>query len=35
MKRLNLTEQDKSDLVAFMKALTGRRTAFAVPELPR
>jgi cytochrome c peroxidase len=35
MKRLTLSEQDKADLVAFMKALTGRRTAFVVPELPR
>lgn len=35
MKPLKLSEQDKEDLVAFMKSLTGRPTAFVLPELPR
>jgi cytochrome c peroxidase len=35
MKPLDLSEQEKQDLVAFLRALTGRRTAFVVPELPR
>jgi cytochrome c peroxidase len=35
MKQLQLTEQEKDDLVAFMRALTGRRAAFVMPELPR
>jgi cytochrome c peroxidase len=35
VKPLDLTEQDKQDLVAFMKALSGRRTAVAVPHLPQ
>ena len=35
MKPLNLNEQDKDDLVAFMKALTGQRKTLAVPHLPQ
>lgn len=35
MKQIHLSEQDKSDLVAFMKALTGRQVAIAVPHLPQ
>ena len=35
MKKLDLSEQDKSDLVAFMKALTGRRVAVVAPQLPQ
>lgn len=35
MKQLTLSEQDKVDLVAFMRALTGRRTKLVAPELPR
>jgi cytochrome c peroxidase len=35
MKPLQLTEQEKDDLVAFMRSLTGVRTAFVLPELPR
>jgi cytochrome c peroxidase len=35
IKPLDLTEQDKSDLVEFMKALTGRRTTVALPNLPQ
>ena len=35
VRPLNLSEQDKEDLVAFMRALTGKRTAFAQPQLPQ
>jgi cytochrome c peroxidase len=35
MKPLKLTEQDKEDLVAFMKALTGKPVQVAVPLLPQ
>jgi cytochrome c peroxidase len=35
MKPLDLTEREKDDLVAFMRALTGRRTAVAAPHLPQ
>ena len=35
VKPLNLSEQDKSDLVDFMKALTGRRVDVAMPYLPQ
>ena len=35
IKPLDLTEQEKEDLVAFMRSLTGRRTAFVLPELPQ
>lgn len=35
VKPLSLSDQEKSDLVAFMRALTGRPARFAVPELPR
>ena len=35
MKPLNLNEQEKQDLVAFMQALTGSRKAVAVPNLPQ
>ncbi len=32
---LKLTAQEKDELVAFMRALTGRRTAFVMPQLPQ
>ena len=35
VRPLNLSEQDKQDLVAFMRALTGERTAFVAPKLPQ
>ena len=35
VRPLDLTEQDKQDLVAFMRALTGERTAFVAPQLPQ
>jgi len=35
MKPLNLSEQEKDDLVAFMKALTGKRRDVSVPQLPQ
>jgi cytochrome c peroxidase len=35
MKPLSLTEQDKHDLVAFMKALSGTRKTLTVPRLPQ
>jgi cytochrome c peroxidase len=35
VRPLDLSEQDKQDLVAFMRALTGKRTAFAQPQLPQ
>ena len=31
MKKLDLTEQDKKDLVEFMKALSGQVTAVTIP----
>ena len=34
MKPLNLTDAEKADLVAFMKALTGEAVAVALPTLP-
>jgi hypothetical protein len=35
MKALDLTQQDKEDLVAFMRALTPPHKPFVLPELPR
>jgi cytochrome c peroxidase len=35
MKPLILTGQEKADLVAFMKALSGRRKVLVVPQLPQ
>jgi cytochrome c peroxidase len=35
MLPLNLTEQEKADLVAFMHALTGRMPEVSPPELPQ
>jgi cytochrome c peroxidase len=35
MKPLNLSEQEKDDLVAFMKALTGKRRDVLLPQLPQ
>jgi len=35
MKPLDLNEQEKQDLVAFMQALTGRTKAVVVPNLPQ
>jgi cytochrome c peroxidase len=34
MKKLNLTDQEKKDVVAFMKALTGDPTKVELPTLP-
>lgn len=34
MKKLNLTAQEKADVVAFMKALTGERPKLSLPRLP-
>lgn len=35
MKPLTLTEQEKGDLVAFMKSLSGKKKALTVPQLPQ
>jgi hypothetical protein len=35
MKPLKLSEQEKDDLVAFLRSLTSRHVAVAMPELPR
>lgn len=35
VRPLKLSEQDKQDLVAFMRSLTGRQTAFVPPKLPQ
>lgn len=35
MKRLGLSEQEKDDLVAFMRSLTGAQPPVALPALPR
>lgn len=35
MKALNLTQQEKMDLVSFMKSLTGRPMQLTVPQLPQ
>lgn len=35
VRPLNLTEQEKQDLVAFMRSLTGEQTAFVAPKLPQ
>ena len=35
IKKLALTEQDKDDLVAFLRALTGKQTAVVRPVLPQ
>lgn len=34
IKKLNLTDQEKADVVAFMKALTGERIKLTLPTLP-
>jgi cytochrome c peroxidase len=34
VKQLHLSEQDKNDLVAFLRALTGRRVPVTAPHLP-
>ena len=34
MKPLNLTDQEKADIVEFMKALTGETVVVALPTLP-
>ncbi len=34
MKKLNLSEQDKADLVEFLESLTGEMAEFEEPELP-
>ena len=35
VRRANLTEQDKRDLVEFLKALSGEYPIVEAPELPR
>jgi cytochrome c peroxidase len=35
MKPLNLTPEEKTDLVAFLKALTGEPIKFQMPKLPK
>jgi len=35
MKPLNLTAEEKADLVAFLKALTGEPIKFTMPQLPK
>ena len=35
VRKLDLSEQDKQDLVAFMRSLTGEQTAFVAPKLPQ
>jgi cytochrome c peroxidase len=35
IKKLNLTDQEKADVVAFMKALTGESSKFDLPTLPK
>lgn len=35
IRPLHLSAQDKDDLVAFMRSLTGRRVAFVAPQLPQ
>jgi hypothetical protein len=32
---LNLSEQDKDDLVAFLRSLSGKPVAFKAPQLPQ
>jgi cytochrome c peroxidase len=34
MKKLNLTAQEKADVIAFLKALTGERPKFTMPKPP-
>ena len=34
MQPLNLSEQEKTDLVEFLKSLTSAQVAFSVPQLP-
>jgi cytochrome c peroxidase len=35
MKPLGLSKEEKSDLVAFLKALTGEPIKFEMPKLPK
>ncbi len=35
MKPLGLTQQEKTDLIAFLKALTGEPITFKMPKLPK
>jgi cytochrome c peroxidase len=35
VRPLGLTSQEKSDLVAFLKALTGEPITFEMPKLPK
>jgi hypothetical protein len=35
VKPLSLSEQEKDDLVAFLRALTGKQTAVVRPVLPQ
>lgn len=35
MKPLNLTAEEKADLIAFLKSLTGAPIPFSMPKLPK
>jgi len=35
MKKLLLTQEEKADLVAFLKALSGEQKKFELPKLPK
>ena len=35
VKPLNLTAEEKADLIAFLKALTGEAVKFEMPKLPK
>jgi len=35
MKPLNLTAEEKADLIAFLKSLTGAPIPFSMPTLPK
>ncbi len=35
MEKLDLSKQEKADLVAFMKSLTGKQIKITIPQLPQ
>jgi cytochrome c peroxidase len=35
MKPLNMTAEEKADLIAFLKALTGEAIKFTMPQMPK
>jgi cytochrome c peroxidase len=35
IKPLNMTAEEKADLIAFLKALTGEAIKFAMPQMPK